>query len=67
MTQEEGAKMASERNEQHLLVLIEEMQRAGHDEAEIVRAVETASDPCGRTPRPARKNSPWRVLITAQR
>ena len=40
--------MASERNEQHLLALIENMQRAGHDETAIVRAVESASDPSGR-------------------
>jgi hypothetical protein len=66
MTQEEGAQMASERNEHHLLALIEEMQRAGRDEAEIVRAVETASDPSGRPRRQARKSRPWR-LITALR
>jgi hypothetical protein len=54
--------MASERNEYHLLALIEEMQRAGHDEAEIVRAVEAASDPSGRPRHPAGKNSPWRLI-----
>jgi len=54
--------MASERNEYHLLALIEEMQRAGHDEAEIVLVVETASDPARRPRRRAGKNSPWRVL-----
>jgi hypothetical protein len=54
--------MASERNEHHLLALIEEMQRAGHDEAEIVRAVEAASDPSGRPRRRASKNSPWRII-----
>ena len=58
--------MASEQNERHLLALIEAMQRAGHEEAEIVRAVETASDPSGRPRRPARRNSAWRV-ITALR
>ena len=36
--------MASERSEQQLLALIEQMQRAGHDEAAIVRAVEDAHD-----------------------
>ena len=54
--------MASERNEYQLLALIEELQRTGHDEAEIVRAVETASDPAGRPRRRLGKNGPWRVL-----
>jgi hypothetical protein len=54
--------MASERNEYHLLALIEEMQRAGHDEAAIVRAVEAASDPSGRPSRRTGKTSPWRVV-----
>lgn len=49
--------MASERTEHQLLALIEKMQRAGHDEAAIVRAVEDAQDPAGRVRRrPARKN-----------
>jgi len=59
--------MASERNEHHLLALIEKMQRAGHDEAEIVRAVETASDPSGRPRRRSGHTSPWRVILTALR
>jgi hypothetical protein len=54
--------MASERIEHHLKALIEEMQRAGRDEAEIVRAVEAASEPSGQSRRRARKSSPWRVL-----
>jgi hypothetical protein len=54
--------MASERNEYQLLALIEEMQRAGHDEAEIIRVVETASDPGDRRRRGAGKNSPWRII-----
>lgn len=53
--------MASERNEHQLLALIEKMQRAGHDEAAIVRAVEDASGRPER--RPARKN--WRKGILA--
>ena len=37
--------MASERNEHQLLALIEKLQREGHDEAAIIRAVEDANDP----------------------
>ena len=59
--------MASERNQHQLLALIEKMQRAGHDEATIVRAVEDAHDPARRPQRrPARKN--WRrTLVGARR
>ena len=57
--------MASERNEHQLLALIEKLQRAGHDEAAIVRAVEDARDPSGRPQRrPARKNWRGRILAT---
>jgi type VI protein secretion system component VasA len=54
--------MASERNEHHLLALIEEMQRAGHDEAEIVRAVEDASDPAASQRRRTGRNGAWRLI-----
>jgi hypothetical protein len=58
--------MASERTEHQLLALIEKMQRAGHDEAAIVRAVEEARDPAGRPQRrPARKS--WRDHLVAAR
>ena len=58
--------MASERNKHQLLALIEEMQRAGHDEAAIARAVEEARDPAGRPKRrPTRKN--WRASLVAAR
>jgi hypothetical protein len=57
--------MASERSQQQLLALIEKMQRAGHDEAAIVRAVEDARDPSGRPQRrPARKNWRGRIIAT---
>ena len=58
--------MASERNEHQLLALIEKMQRAGHTETAIVRAVEDAQGPAGRPQRrPARKN--WRGRLVAAR
>ncbi len=58
--------MASERNEHQLLALIEKMQRAGNDEAAIVRAVEDARNPAGRPQRrQARKN--WRHALIPTR
>lgn len=58
--------MASERNEHQLLALIEKMQRAGHTEAAIVRAVEDAQGSAGRPlRRPVRKN--WRGRLVAAR
>jgi hypothetical protein len=58
--------MASDPNEHQLLALIEKMQRAGHSEAAIVRAVEDAQGPTDRPQRrPARKN--WRGRLVAAR
>jgi hypothetical protein len=58
--------MASERNEHQLLALIEKMQRAGNDEAAIVRAVEDARNPAGRPQRrQGRKN--WRHALIQTR
>jgi hypothetical protein len=56
--------MASERNEHQLLALIEKMQRQGHDEAAIVRAVEDARDPSGR-PQRRQSRTNWRGLLAA--
>jgi len=36
--------MASDRDKHRLLMLIERLQREGHDETDIVRAVEEAHD-----------------------
>ena len=59
--------MASDRHDHHLRVMIENMQRGGHDEAEIVRAVEDAS---GKSTRPERRTlrkkiqlGRWRVEV----
>ena len=58
--------MASDANKHRLLALIEAMQRAGHTEAAIVRAVEDAQGPADRPRRrPARKN--WRGRLVAAR
>ena len=59
--------MVSDRDKHQLMIMIEGMQREGHDETEIVRAVEDArGEPTRHEPRPLRKAvqlGRWRVEV----